>query len=377
MHNTPRKPSRPNPPAKTTESSARKAAAGMRKPLPADGRPEAATKPAQALPPRRTSRAPAPQLDSNPSKSDHRSSAKPVQEPSWKGFDRYAWLRERLTQYALLTRQHRPVGWLLLLWPTYWALWLAAEGPPSIRVGLVFTLGVVVMRSAGCAINDYADRWLDSHVARTAERPLASGKVSPREALGVFGALLLVAAGLVLLTNPKTIVLAAVAAVLAMLYPFTKRRSWVPQFWLGLAFSMAIPMAFTAVTDAWPPPLAWLLVAANTLWAMAYDTYYAMVDRADDLRAGARSTAILFGDLDLVAIAVLQGAFLLAMALVGSRAGLGGVYAGAWLLAAVCSMALWWMARSRVPQACFRAFTHSHWVGFILWAGIVADQAMR
>lgn len=372
MPNTTRRPSRPNPQPKSTEGGAHKPAGGSQSSAPA--KRSVTAKPAQAPLPGRARAQPGTGFR----KPAPRSGAKPAAETIHQhGFNRYAWVWQRLIQYALLTRQHRPVGWLLLLWPTYWALWLAAGGAPSVRVWLVFTLGVVVMRSAGCAINDYADRWLDPHVARTAERPLASGRVSGREALGVFAALLVIAALLVWLTNPKTMALAALAAGLAVVYPFTKRRTWVPQFWLGMAFSMAIPMAFTAVTDAWPPPLAWLLVAANTLWTMAYDTYYAMVDRADDLRAGARSTAILFGDLDLAAIAVLQGTFLLAMALVGSRAGLGGVYAGAWLLAAVCSMALWWMARSRVPQACFRAFTHSHWVGFILWAGIVADQAMR
>ncbi|HET9482670.1 MAG TPA: 4-hydroxybenzoate octaprenyltransferase [Xanthomonadales bacterium] len=283
---------------------------------------------------------------------------------------------ERLREYALLTRQDRPIGWLLLLWPTYWALWLAAEGMPPALPLVVFTLGVIVMRSAGCVINDYADRWLDPQVSRTQDRPLARGSVTGREALALFAVLIALALGLVLLTNQKTIVLSGVAALLAVIYPFMKRRTWWPQLWLGAAFGMSIPMAFTAVTDAWPPPLAWLLFTANVLWTTGYDTFYAMVDRDDDLRAGAKSTAILFGDLDLVAIGVLYGSFLAAMFFAGARAGLGWPYRiGLAVAAALCAWQLW-HARDRFPERCFTAFRANHWVGFALFAGIAFDYAL-
>jgi 4-hydroxybenzoate polyprenyltransferase len=285
-----------------------------------------------------------------------------------------AW--DRLREYALLTRQDRPVGWLLLLWPTGWGLWLAAKGLPPWGTLVIFTLGVLVMRSAGCAINDYADRWLDPQVERTRGRPLAAGRVSPNEALAVFGVLIAIALGLVLLTNPKTIALAGVAALLAVAYPFLKRHTYVPQIWLGAAFGMSIPMAFSAVTGEWPGALAWLAFAANILWATAYDTFYAMVDRDDDLRAGAKSTAILFGDLDLVAIGVVQGCFLLAMALLGARAELGGWYHAG--LAAAVAVSAWqiWRARRRDREGCFAAFRASHYAGLALFLGIAAHYAL-
>ncbi|HVF35672.1 MAG TPA: 4-hydroxybenzoate octaprenyltransferase [Candidatus Saccharimonadia bacterium] len=283
---------------------------------------------------------------------------------------------ERLREYALLTRQDRPIGWLLLLWPTWWALWLASGGMPSLGTLVVFTLGVVVMRSAGCVINDYADRGLDPHVARTATRPLARGSVTPREAVLVFVVLLAIALGLVLLTNRKTMMLAGAAALLAIAYPYMKRHTWWPQVWLGAAFGMSIPMAYTAVTDAWPPPLAWLLFTANLLWVTAYDTWYAMVDRDDDLRAGARSTAILFGDLDLVAVGTLLASFVGAMAFVGARAGFGMPYRVSLLVAAaMCAWQLWY-ARDRSAERCFAAFRSNHYVGLVLFAGIALDYAL-
>jgi 4-hydroxybenzoate polyprenyltransferase len=284
---------------------------------------------------------------------------------------------DRLREYAVLTRQDRPVGWLLLLWPTYWGLWLAAEGFPPWGTLAIFTIGVLVMRSAGCAINDWADRWLDPQVQRTRERPLAAGRVSPREALAVFGVLLAIALCLVLLTNAKTIALAGVAALLAVVYPFLKRHTYVPQVWLGAAFGMSIPMAWSAVTGAWPAPVAWLAFAANILWATAYDTYYAMVDRDDDLRAGAKSTAILFGDLDLVAVGIIQGSFLLAMALLGGRAELGTAYYAGLALAVAVSAWQLWRARKRDREGCFAAFRASHLAGLALFAGIAADYALR
>ena len=285
-----------------------------------------------------------------------------------------AW--DRLREYALLTRQDRPVGWLLLLWPTWWGLWLAAEGLPPWGTLAIFTLGVVVMRSAGCAINDYADRWLDPQVQRTRERPIAAGRVSPNEALAVFAVLIAIALGLVLLTNAKTIALAGVAAVLAVAYPFLKRHTYVPQLWLGAAFGMSIPMAFSAVTGEWPGALAWLAFAANILWATAYDTFYAMVDRDDDLRAGAKSTAILFGELDLVAIGVVQGCFLLAMALLGARAELGAWYHAGLALAVAISAWQLWRARRRYREGCFVAFRASHFAGLALFLGIAAHYAL-
>jgi 4-hydroxybenzoate polyprenyltransferase len=284
---------------------------------------------------------------------------------------------DRLREYALLTRQDRPIGWLLLLWPTCWGLWLAAHGLPPLGTLAIFGAGVIVMRSAGCVINDYADRWLDPQVARTAARPLAAGRVSGGEALALFAVLLLIALGLVLLTNRKTLILAGVALVLAVVYPFLKRRSYVPQIWLGAAFGMSVPMAFSAVTDAWPTPLAWLAFSANVLWSTAYDTYYAMVDRDDDRRAGARSTAILFGDLDLVAIGVIQGSFLLAMWLVGARAELGLAYRVGFAVAVALSVLQLVVARDRSRERCFAAFRMSHWIGAALFAGIAADYALR
>lgn len=282
---------------------------------------------------------------------------------------------ERLGAYALLTRQDRPVGWLLLLWPTYWGLWLAAEGLPPPGTLAIFTVGVIVMRSAGCAINDWADRWLDPQVERTRERPLASGRVSPREALLVFLVLALLAFGLVMLTNTKTVQLSFAALALAVVYPFLKRRSYVPQLWLGMAFGMSIPMAWTAVTGEWPAPLAWLLFAANILWSTAYDTLYAMVDREDDIRAGARSTAILFGELDLVAVGIVQSSFLLAMWFAGEQAGLGRIWHVAFGFAFLFSAWQIWHARSRWRDKCFEAFHASHWIGALLFLGIALDLA--
>jgi 4-hydroxybenzoate polyprenyltransferase len=287
------------------------------------------------------------------------------------------WLYERARAYALLTRQDRPIGWLLLLWPTLWGLWLAAEGFPPVPVLAIFVGGVLVMRSAGCVANDWADRWLDPHVARTRERPLATGLVTPREALAVLGVLLLVAFGLVLLTNAKTIGLAVVALVLALVYPFMKRVTWVPQLWLGLAFGMSVPMAATAVTDAWPAPVIWLAFLGNLCWTVAYDTLYAMVDRDDDLKAGARSTAILFGDLDLVATGVLLACFVAAMALVGHRAGLGGWYAAGVAAAALVSAWTLWLARRRDRAGAFAGFRASHWAGFAIFVGLALDYGLR
>ncbi|HRQ64216.1 MAG TPA: 4-hydroxybenzoate octaprenyltransferase [Xanthomonadaceae bacterium] len=272
-------------------------------------------------------------------------------------------------QYAYLMRVDKPIGTLLLLWPTWWALWLAAEGFPPIVPLLIFTLGVVLMRAAGCVINDVADRRLDPQVARTRERPLAAGRVRTWEALLLFLALIALAFGLVLLTNRLTLYLSVAGAFLAATYPFIKRVSHLAQAWLGAAFGWAVPMAFAAVTGT-VPQLAWLVFCAVVLWAVAYDTLYAMVDRKDDIRAGAKSTAILFGDLDLTAIGILHGSFLLAMLFVGQQAGLGWPYwSGLAVALALAAWQLWW-ARKRSPERCFQAFLNNQWIGLALWLGM-------
>ena len=284
--------------------------------------------------------------------------------------------RERLPQYWRLIRGDRPVGTLLLLWPTAWALWLAAGGVPPWPILLVFMAGVWLTRSAGCVINDYADRWLDPQVARTRDRPLASGAVSPGEALLVFALMLLAAFGLVLLTNRLTIYLSVVAALLAASYPFLKRYTYLPQAYLGLAFGWGIPMAFAAIQGS-VPTLAWLLFLGNLLWTTGYDTWYAMVDRDDDLRAGAKSTAILFGDADLIALGVLYGGFLITMFLLGKRADLGVNYLVS--LAVAAGFILWQfaIARDRTPANCFRAFLANQWVGLVIFSGIALDLAVK
>ena len=279
-------------------------------------------------------------------------------------------LSARLGHYWKLMRADRPIGTLLLLWPTWWALWLAAGGMPPLWTLFVFTAGVWLTRSAGCVINDYADRWLDPHVKRTKDRPLATGAVSGRQALALFAGLMLVAFALVLTLNPLTIGMSFIGVFLAASYPYLKRYTHLPQVYLGMAFGWGIPMAFAAVLGH-VPVLGWLLYAANIVWSTAYDTWYAMVDRDDDIRMGSRSTAILFGDMDLVIQGILYTLFLGAMALVGLRAELGGGY---WLglLAAVGLVGYqFWLCRNRERDPCFRAFLHNNWVGAALFAGIL------
>lgn len=277
-----------------------------------------------------------------------------------------------------LIRFDRPIGTLLLLWPTLAALLLAAEGLPPLWTLTVFVLGVFLTRSAGCVINDYADRWLDPQVERTRSRPLASGAVTPRQALIVFALLMALAFLLVLSTNPATIGLSVLALLLAVGYPYAKRHTHLPQVLLGAAFGMGIPMAFTAVGgDLSAVGLsAVLLYVANLCWTVAYDTWYAMVDREDDRRAGSRSTAILFGRHDLLAIALLQAAAWAGFAATGWVAGLGWPFAGA-LLGIAGLMALQFrQGRSRSREACFAAFIANHRVGLLLVLGIVADLAL-
>jgi len=284
--------------------------------------------------------------------------------------------REKAHDYLVLTRMDRPIGALLLLWPTWWALWLAADDFPPGRLLAIFTLGVFAMRAAGCAINDFADRKLDPQVERTAGRPIASGRVSPREALAVFGSLLLFAFVLVLFTNRLTIELSFAGAALAAIYPFTKRWTYLPQVVLGAAFGWSIPMAFAAVSGT-VPPLGWLLFIANILWSVVYDTEYAMVDREDDLKAGAKSTAILFGDADLPILAILMGTLLLAMVFVGQRAHLAWPYWLALLVAAGLFGWQLWLIRTRERLACLTAFRHNNWWGLTVWIGIVMALALR
>lgn len=289
----------------------------------------------------------------------------PTPQPYW---------RERLGQYWKLVRGDRPIGSLLLLWPTWWALWLAADGVPPLWTLCVFTAGVWLTRSAGCVINDYADRWLDPHVERTRQRPLATGAVSGREALAVFAALMLVAFALVLTLNRLTVLLSVAGLFLAATYPYLKRHTYLPQVYLGMAFGWGIPMAFAAVRGE-VPVVGWLLYAANILWATAYDTWYAMVDRDDDIRMGSKSTAILFGDLDLVAQGVLYTLTLAALALVGQRQQLGGYYWLGLLVAALLVAYEFVIARRRERGPCFRAFLHNNWVGAAVFAGIAAALA--
>ncbi|MET0717611.1 MAG: 4-hydroxybenzoate octaprenyltransferase [Pseudoxanthomonas sp.] len=284
--------------------------------------------------------------------------------------------RERLGQYWKLVRGDRPIGVLLLLWPTWWALWIAAKGVPPLWTLFVFTAGVWLTRSAGCVINDYADRWLDPQVERTRGRPLATGAVSGREALLVFAVLMIAAFGLVLTLNRLTVYLSFVGLVLAATYPYLKRYTYLPQVYLGLAFGWGIPMAFAAVQGT-VPPVAWVLYLANILWATAYDTWYAMVDRDDDIRAGARSTAILFGDMDLIAQAILYALVFAALWMVGRQAQLGVHYWAALGVAALLVAYQFRIARHREREDCFRAFLHNNWVGAVVFAGIATHHALQ
>lgn len=279
-------------------------------------------------------------------------------------------LRRQAVHYARLMRLDRPIGIWLLLWPTLWALWIAGEGRPDPTVFAVFVAGVVVMRSAGCVINDFADRRLDPHVSRTRDRPLAAGTVAPLEALVLFAALALVAVALLLLLNPLARVLAAGAALLTVLYPFTKRFFAAPQLVLGAAFGWSVPMAFAAQTGT-VPRVAWLMWLAVVIWAVAYDTMYAMADRDDDRRLGVRSTAILFGNADVFIVSLLQLTLLLALALVGEAAELGPWFYGAVAVAAAFMLYQRRLIADRDPARCFRAFLNNRHVGAAVFAGIL------
>ncbi|HUX73417.1 MAG TPA: 4-hydroxybenzoate octaprenyltransferase [Steroidobacteraceae bacterium] len=281
-----------------------------------------------------------------------------------------------LMDYARLMRLDRPIGAYLLLWPTLWALWIAARGKPNPRIFAIFVAGVLLMRSAGCVINDYADRGFDPCVARTKDRPLASGRVSTQEALLLFALLALTALMLALQLNHLTLLLAIAGAFLAVTYPFIKRFLPLPQLYLGLSFGWGIPMAFAAESERLPQ-IAWLLFLANILWVTVYDTIYAMVDRDDDVKIGVRSTAILFGDSDRHIIAVLQAMTLLSLALVGRMAGLGPWYWTGLAAAGAFFLRQLWLIRGREPQACWHAFLNNHYVGMSVFIGILLDYQFK
>lgn len=273
-------------------------------------------------------------------------------------------------------RLHKPIGIYLLLWPTLWALWIAGAGRPAPEIGVVFVLGVILMRSAGCVINDYADRHIDPYVARTQDRPLAAARVTPRAALWLFVTLCLLAFALVLTTNAYTVALSVVAVLLAAIYPFMKRYTHWPQVVLGAAFAWAVPMSFAAQTGA-IAPVAWLLFAATVLWTVAYDTMYAMVDRPDDIRIGVKSTAILFGRADRLIIGLLQCSVLALLIIVGALLSRGVAYGVGILIAAGLAIYQQALLRERDGAQCFRAFTNNHWFGMAIFGGILVDYWLR
>jgi len=279
-------------------------------------------------------------------------------------------LVRQLRNYSKLMRIDKPIGIWLLLWPTLWGLWLAGEGNPDQGLFVVFVLGVIVMRSAGCVLNDYVDRKIDPYVERTRTRPIASGAVAPLEALILFVALGLIAAGLATLLNRPAQLLAIVAAGLTIAYPFVKRFVSIPQFILGAAFGWAVPMAFAAQTGE-TPELAWLVFGAAMIWAVIYDTFYAMVDREDDLKVGIKSTAILFGDVDIFVVAGLQVLMLVALLFIGFRADLSLWYYASVTVAGILMFYHWRLARDRQPAGCFAAFLHNHYIGMVVFIGIV------
>ncbi len=285
-------------------------------------------------------------------------------------------IAERLHLYIQLTRLHRPIGILLLLWPTLWAVWIASKGHPSWLVLVIFTLGTVLMRSAGCAVNDYADRHIDKHVKRTQDRPLTSGKVTERETLWLAIVLALAAFTLILPLNPLTWLLAFPAVFLAASYPFTKRFFAIPQAYLGIAFGFGIPMAFAA-TLGHVPPVAWVLLLANVFWAIAYDTEYAMVDRDDDIHLDIHSSALFFGKYDVIAVMVCYHLTLLLLAVAGLMADLGQLYFVGLIVAEGIAWHHYSLIKERSRDKCFAAFLHNNWIGAAVFAGVVGDYLVR
>lgn len=280
---------------------------------------------------------------------------------------------DRPALYLKLVRLDKPIGILLLLWPTLWALWIASDGHPPWYVLIVFVVGTVLMRSAGCAVNDWADRDFDRHVARTAARPLTSGRIAGWEALAVAGVLALCSLALILPLNRLTLGLSCVAAFVAASYPFTKRFFALPQAYLGIAFGFGIPMGFAAIGDA-VPAVAWVLLAANVFWALAYDTEYAMVDRDDDLRIGIRTAAITFGRHDVTAVMACYAITLALLVLVGSMASLGAAWFAGLVVAACIAVYHHRLIRTRTREGCFKAFLHNNWFGAAVFAGLAVDR---
>ena len=279
-------------------------------------------------------------------------------------------MSKKLILYIRLIRLDKPIGILLLLWPTLWGLWLAADGVPPLKELLIFIAGTVLMRSAGCAMNDYADREFDKHVARTVNRPLTSGQISGTEALVVTAVLTLLAGVLALQLNGLSIKLAVVAAILAGSYPFFKRFFAIPQAYLGIAFGFGIPMAFAAVRNE-IPMVAWCLLLANVFWTIAYDTEYALVDKDDDLKIGIKTSAITFGRFDIVAVMGCYAAFIGIMALVGAQLGFGLAYFAGLLVAVAIAIYHFTLIKQRNPALCFKAFLHNNWLGAAVLAGVV------
>jgi 4-hydroxybenzoate polyprenyltransferase len=298
----------------------------------------------------------------------------PVQlRPSWRELPVLSALRRvggTLREYALLMRLHRPIGIWLLMWPMLWALWVAGDGRPDARTFIVFMLGTLIMRSAGCVMNDYADRDLDPFVARTKDRPLAARRVTPTEALLLFLLLCLLAVGLLFTLNPLAQLYAVVGGALTISYPFLKRFFPVPQFYLGAAFGIAVPMAFAAQNGT-VPKLAWVIFCTAVLWAGVYDTEYAMVDREDDKNLGIKSSAILFGDADRAIIGIMQLMVLFALVLVGREMHYGNWYWGGLGAAGICFAWQQWLIRDREPEGCFRAFNNNNYFGMLVFIGIL------
>lgn len=285
-------------------------------------------------------------------------------------------IAERLSLYMQLTRLNRPIGILLLLWPTLWGVWIAGDGHPAWHIVLIFTLGTVLMRSAGCAINDYADRHIDLHVERTRQRPITSGRIAPREAVWLAAALALISFLLILPLNNLTRLMSIPAVFLAGSYPFTKRFFVIPQAYLGIAFGFGIPMAFAAHHN-FVAPLAWAMVVANVFWAIAYDTEYGMVDRDDDVKLGLKSSAILFGRFDVFGVMVCHTLFLSIMTYIGTWARLGLFYFVGLVIAACLAGYQYLLIHERQRERCFRAFLNNNWLGAAIYAGIVADFLLR
>lgn len=281
-------------------------------------------------------------------------------------------LAERLLLYMHLTRLNRPIGILLLLWPTLWGLWIAGAGQPSWHIVLIFALGTALMRSAGCVINDYADRHIDMHVKRTQTRPITSGSVAPSEALWLAAALALFSFLLILPLNTLTLLLSIPAVLLAASYPFTKRFFAIPQAYLGIAFGFGIPMAFAAQLGH-IPLVAWLLLITNIFWVIAYDTEYAMVDRDDDIHLGIHSSALLFGKYDVAAVMACYVITLMLFAAIGKIVGLGWIFYAGLIIAAIISLYHYTLIKHRSREACFAAFLHNNWFGAAVFAGILFD----